>query len=478
MIEHVVILGGGACGMSAALVLARRGVRVTVLECEPRAGGLCGTQERDGFRFDLGGHRFLPRSAATAALVRDVLGEELLVRTRSSVVMHRGERYLYPLELDDVVRRFGVRRGVRAVASYAGERLRQRAFPSADRSFEDWVVHRFGRELYDAFFGPYTEKLWGLPPSEISADWAAQRISLPSLGDVLMRLVGARRGTPPRTYARRYLYPRLGIGQIFERMSEVVRGLGGTILLGERAIALGHAKGKVSRVTVEDREGRQRELACDAVLSTLALPSVARMLGPLSPRVARSSSNLRFRGIRLLNVMLDRPRVTPHTWMYVSEPRYLAARIQEPRHRSPAAAPEGKTSLMMEIPCAVGDDVWRAPREQIYERCMDDLASLGIPDLGDLRRDTLGSFDSFVEQGYPIYHLDYRSDRARTLEHVGRFANLVTCGRQGAFRYVFMDTAMEMGMRAAAVLLDGGDRLAPAELGSEQGLIEAKALTA
>src|SRR3954468_13154844 len=222
---RVAILGGGACGTTAAWHLARAGVDVTVLEREPRVGGLCGTEERDGFRFDFGGHRFISKSRALEQLVRELVGDDLLLRTRSSAVLHGGRRYRYPRELDDVVRNAGFVDGGRALASYARQKLTARR---ADVSFEDWVVQRFGRRLYDAFFGPYTHKLWGIPPTEISSDWAAQRISLPSLGDVLLRLLGLRQGGA-RTYAKHYLYPRRGIGQLFTRMAQEITALGGQI---------------------------------------------------------------------------------------------------------------------------------------------------------------------------------------------------------------------------------------------------------
>src|SRR5262249_19688594 len=151
--------------------------------------------------------------------------------------------------------------------------------------------------------------------------------------------------------------------------------------------------------------------------------------------VARSAGALRFRGIRLCNVLLDRPQVSPNTWMYVSEPRYLMARIQEPKHRSPDMAPPGQTSLMLEIPCDVGDDIWTAPASEIYDRCVDDLFRLGID---GVRAHTLDYFSTYVEEGYPIYHLDYQTDRQRVLGWVGDTPNLISCGRQGAFRYVFM----------------------------------------
>jgi protoporphyrinogen oxidase len=467
---RVVILGGGACGTTAAWHLARAGADVAVVEREPRVGGLCGTEERDGFRFDFGGHRFISRSRALEALVRELVGDDLLLRTRSSAVLNGGRTYRYPLELDDVVRNGGIADGTRALASYAAQRLKR---GGDDVSFEDWVVRRFGRRLYDRFFGPYTEKLWGIPPTQISSDWAAQRISLPSLGDVALRLAGLRYGGA-RTYARRYWYPRLGIGQIFERMAAVAEHHGARFVLGTRVVGLDRGRdGRVRAVRLSSGD----ELRCDAVISTVSLPLVAAMLGgaALPSDIARAAGGLKFRAIRLVHLLLARPEFSPHTWLYVSEPRYRIARIQEPRRRSPDMAPPGHTSLMLELPCAVGDELWRAPEEAVVARCLDELADLGF---GDVARDVVGHFSSFVEEGYPIYHLDYKRERARVLAWVGETPNLVTVGRQGAFRYVFMDTAMDMGVAAAETLLGRVGATPPSELGSDGALIESRALTA
>ena len=470
--QRVVVLGGGACGTTAAWQLARAGAGVTVVEREPRVGGLCGTEERDGFRFDFGGHRFISRSRALEALVRELVGDDLLLRTRSSAVLHGGRSYRYPLELDDVVRNAGLVGGSRALLSYGRQRLRRHG---ADVSFEDWVVRRFGRTLYDAFFGPYTHKLWGIPPTEISADWAAQRISLPSLGDVALRLLGLRHGGA-RTYARRYWYPRRGIGQIFERMATVAEARGACFRLGARVTGLERASdGRVRAVRLSSPAGDE-ELPCDAVISTLSLPLLARMLGgrSLPSDVARAAGRLRFRAIRLVHLLLDRPEVSPHTWLYVSEPKYRIARIQEPRRRSPDMAPPGCTSLMLELPCDVGDEIWRASDDAIYGRCLDELRALGF----DLAADVRQHFSSFVEEGYPVYHLDYRRERERVLAFCRDTPNVVSVGRQGAFRYVFMDTAMEMGVAAAELVLGRAGAVTPSELGAGGGLIEAGALTA
>jgi protoporphyrinogen oxidase len=486
---HVTILGGGACGMMAAWELCRRGVRVTLLEREERPGGLCGTVEDGGFHFDYGGHRVISQNRELVQRLEALMGSEFLRRVRSSVILYRGQQFSYPLRAEEVLRQIPPAEAAAAWFSYTTEALRRRVHPAPDHSFEDWVVHRFGRVLYDIFFGPYTEKLWGLPPSQISSDWASQRISLLHLTDVALRMAGLRRGGA-RTHARRYLYPRRGIGQLFGRMAEEICALGGEIRYGVEVCGLdmedlqaGRARVRAVRFIQAGQGGREEVIDTDQVISTLALPRAVQMVasarslqGPGAADAQRAAGRLRFRGVRFLNVKLDRPRFSPHTWLYVSEPRYLATRIQEPSHRSPFAAPPGKTSIMLEVPCQVGGAVWTLPTDALYERCMVDLEALGFP---GVERDTLGYFSTYVAEGYPVYHHGYDEDRRVALGFLGRVENLTSCGRQGSFRYVFMDTAMEMGMLAAARAAQGRSAtLEVAGLRSERGLIEARAVAA
>jgi protoporphyrinogen oxidase len=461
--------------MTAAWELALGGAQVTLLEREPRLGGLCATHERDGWRFDLGGHRFISRSGALVDRVRGLLGEELLERRRSSVILLGGRRYRYPLDAADLARNLPPLTGLRAVGSWARARARARLAPGRDATFEDWVVARFGRHLYDLFFGPYTEKLWGIPPTQIAADWAAERISLLDLGDALLRLLWLRHARRPRSYARGYYYPRFGIGQIFERMGEELRSLGANIRLEARATGFERdRRGHVRSVRFTDATG-EHTLPCDFVISTVSLPLAARWIAPSSAEVAEAAAQLRYRAVRFLNLQLDLPEVSPHTWMYVSEPRYLMTRIQEPRHRSPFMAPAGKSSLMLEIPCSVDDEVWRAPDAELLSRCLADLRAVGV----HVDEAVRGCFSTFVEDGYPIYALGYADHQRRLLEAVAAAPNLLSLGRQGTFRYVFMDIAMEMGVEAARqILAQAPDQPRFLTFRSDRQLVEAQALTA
>jgi protoporphyrinogen oxidase len=475
--RRVAVIGGGACGMAAAWELAQHGAEVTVLEREPWLGGLCATHEQQGWRFDLGGHRFISRSGELVERIRRLLGEDLLRRDRRSVILQGGKQYLYPLAERDLARHLSLWQGLRAVSSYAKTRLVQRVRPSPDRTFEEWVTARFGPYLYDLFFGPYTEKLWGIPPSQLSADWASERISLLSLSDAMLRLCHLSRTPRPRSYARGYFYPRLGIGHIFDAIGRDIDRLGARTLLGTQVVGLERdRRGAVGAVRYVGADGHEGTLPCDYVISTASLPLVTRWLFPSDDGLRRHGEALRYRAVRFLNVMLDRAEVSPNTWMYVSEPRYLATRVQEPKHRSPAMAPPGKTSLMLELPCGVGDAIWSASDAELYERCISDLDSLGIH---GLRQDTLGLFSTFVAEGYPIYSLGYAEHQKALLASIATAPNLLSCGRQGTFRYVFMDIAMEMGIAAARQVLGGQVRQASfASFRTDRQLIEAQSLTA
>jgi protoporphyrinogen oxidase len=467
--DPALVLGGGPSGLACAWELARAGRSVTVLEREPRAGGLCATLERDGWRFDLGGHRFVSSNAELARRVRELLGGDLLEQERRSVVLHSGRTFRYPLEAGDLVRSLGVRENVRAFAGYVAARVRQRVTPSPDRTFEDWVRARFGAPLYDKFFGPYTEKLWGIPAREISSEWAAQRIGLLHLGDAALRMMGLRREAI-RTYARRYFYPRLGMGQLFDRLAEETTRLGARIVLGAEVVGLVTSGKRVTHVRALV-DGRSTTFPCSSVYATIPLGDVAKQLGGDAP-----PSELAFRAIRFVNIMLRRREVSPNTWMYVADPRYTITRIQEPRHRSPDMSPPGTTSLMLEIPCAEGDDVWCGDDAELVEMALRELAALGF----DVRADVVGSFSFRVPHGYPIYRVGYEADRDRLLAHVARWDNLALGGRQGLFRYIFLDAAMEMGELAARQILRGGavDTDAIDRVRRERVLLETRALSA
>lgn len=447
--RHVVVVGAGATGSSAALALARAGNAVTLVEREARLGGVHATIERKGFRFHLGGHRFLRGGPETSALVDELVGDELHDHAPSSVVLHQGRTLRFPLELADVLRSQPMARARDTLAGFLAARKKARV---DERTFEDWAVHRFGPQLHRELLGPFAEKLWGVGPAQLSAAWVDGRLRPLSLSDAALRLVGLRGGRP-RGEAAPQLVPRLGTGRLFERMAEAIRAAGGAVVTETRVTGLSLAGGKVRAVRCAGISG-ERELPCDALVATLPLSRLALLLGDGSPppSVLRAAGRLRHRAVRLHHILLDMPEVSPHAFTWVADPRLPMSRIEEPRHLSPALAPEGKTSLTLELPCDVGGTLWTAEDAEVHERCVAALRTLGFSGIGEA---TMAHFSSFLEEAGPVLHLGHEEDRAAVLEYVDGFANVVPAGRQGAFRRAHMDAAMAMGLRAAEAVLSG-----------------------
>jgi protoporphyrinogen oxidase len=427
------VLGAGPAGLAAAWELAERGAAVALLEAGPAVGGMAGTVERGGWRFDYGGHRFLTRWPELEERVAKLLGEDLLRVDRHSVVISDGRRIGYPLELGDLLRRAPLRRGLRYLASWAQERLRR---PARDGStFEGFMTARFGPALYAEFFAPYTRKLWGLDPALLASDWAPQRIGAFDLGQALRHLLGTAR-EQPRTYARSFLYPRLGMGQLFTAIAGEIARCGGQVLCASEVtgLVLEAERVRAVRTPAGDVEARN-------FISTLPLDRLCALLG--QPRA------LRWRGLRFVNVRLDAPAQLGSTWAYLSDGAGRVSRVQEPARRSPFMVPPGRGSLQLEVPCSPGDELWELEAQALFERTWPELEAAGLHPAARVR----GAFATRLDRAYPVLTAITRRECAAALARSDALPNLQVVGRQGRFSYLFSDRAMEQGIAAARRIL-------------------------
>lgn len=468
MSEKVAVLGGGLAGLSAAWKLARAGFEVDVLESLSRVGGLAASFTRGGFVFDYGPHRFHTKNDDLLAEVRDLMGDELRGRSRKTTVYFMNRFFDYPLTGSNLLRNLPPSVAALCFFDFLSTWVRGRIAPKIDDSFESWVVNRFGRRLYDIYFGPYTAKVWGNDPTQLSSSWAAQRVAVVDLWDLIKHTLGIN--TRPTDefehspYLTDFHYPRHGIGTLPQRLADEIRAGGGRIHLNSRVVTVEHSEGR-ARSVLYLHAGELQSLAADYVVSSIPINSLVRNMQPVAPAVVlRAADGLKYRAMVFLYIMLDKPQVTDDHWIYFPAKEDVFNRISEIRNFSEDTVPEGQTSLCVEITCNEGDFLWTASNYELFERSVEGLERAGL-----IRRsEIMGYFVRRVTHAYPTYDLDFEENLNRLTGYLHSFENVLTIGRQGLFRYFNMDHAMETGLRAAEKIMSGALREKAIKVGQEQ----------
>jgi protoporphyrinogen oxidase/predicted dehydrogenase len=441
------ILGGGPAGLTAAYTLGRRGERGVVFEADGQVGGIAKTVEFNGYRFDLGGHRFFTKLQPVQRLWEEMIGDEFLTRPRLSRIFYNGKYFAYPLAAKDVVGRLGMLESTRCALSYLWAARRRGV--EAD-TFEEWVTARFGRRLYDAFFRSYTEKLWGIPGSEIRSLWAAQRIKNFSLGKAMLSMLGLRR-EHVTTLIEEFQYPRLGPGQMWEAFAARVQEAGVGIQMQHRCVSITHADRRVTGVSVR-RNGDLYDHQVDGVISSLALRDLIQCLDPPPPtEVLDAAKTLRYRDLVLVALMTTEEEPFPDNWIYLHDPDTRAGRVQNYGAWSAGMVRPGTTCLGVEYFCFQGDDIWQMPDQQAVSLATQELARIGLIDPSKV----IDGVKVLVPKAYPMYDSHYEGAVATVRAYLEQFENLQTCGRNGLHRYNNQDHSMWTAMLATLNLVEG-----------------------
>lgn len=442
--SQVVVVGAGPAGLTAAFELIRRGRQPLVLEADEVVGGISRTVERDGWRFDIGGHRFFTKVAPVEAFWHEILpDEDFMLRPRKSRIYYQGKFYDYPLRAMNALTNLGVLESLRCVASYAWVRVHP---PEDQSNFEGWVAARFGWRLYRHFFKTYTEKVWGHPGSEMGADWAAQRIKNLSLASAIVNaLLPGRAGTDITSLIEEFQYPKLGPGMMWERCAGKVVADGGRIEMRHRVVGIRRGPRGATSVVSAGPDGARREDPATAVVSTMPLSElVAAMDPPAPPEVVAAASDLEYRDFLTVALVVPADRVPWNdNWIYIHDASVRTMRIQNFGSWSPYLVKDGRNVLGLEYTVDEGDEAWSAPDERLVEQGKDELGRLGLVEPSAVE----AGYVVRMPKAYPYYDAGYH----RNVETIRKWLeaevpNVHPVGRNGMHRYNNADHSMYTAM--------------------------------
>jgi protoporphyrinogen oxidase len=441
--EDVVVIGAGPAGLTAAYELSRRGRRATVLEGDDVVGGISRTVERNGWRFDIGGHRFFTKVKPVEDFWHEILpDEDFMLRPRKSRIFYRGKFYDYPLRAVNALTNLGVIESLRCVLSY----LWTRANPPKDQTnFEGWVAARFGWRLYRHFFQTYTEKVWGHPGSEMQADWAAQRIKNLSLFSAVTNALLPKRNQKDITsLIEEFQYPKLGPGMMWERCAERVEAAGTKIYFDSR----------VERIRRDERgavevvaccEGAATAYPCTAVISSMPLSALVQAMEPPAPaEVQAAAGDLAYRDFITVALVVPADSVPwDDNWIYIHDQGVNTMRIQNFGSWSPYLVKDGRNVLGLEYTVSEGDASWNASDDELVETGKAELGRLGLLDPADVE----AGYVVRMPKAYPYYDADYH-DNVQTIRSwlEADVPNVYPVGRNGMHRYNNADHSMYTAM--------------------------------
>ena len=444
MDPHVLILGAGPAGLTAAYELSRHRIRSTVLEADSVVGGLARTEQYKGYYYDIGGHRFYTKITEVSRIWHEMMGDDFIAVPRLSRIYYHGRYFYYPLRPLNAFFGLGLRNSIWITLSY----FRARLFPRLpEDSLEDYVSNRFGRRLYDIFFKTYTEKVWGIPCHEIRAEWAAQRIHRLSFSSAVTSALFKARRQNIKSLIEKFEYPRLGPGMMWSRFKAFVEARGSCVRLDAPVVRINREGGRISGVSVQPRGGGEETVRGTHVISTLALRDLIQKLDPPAPDdVLRAANGLRYRDFLTVLLIVKRANVFPDNWLYIHSPRVLVGRIQNFKNWSMDMVPDsGTTSLGLEYFVSEGDELWSMPDHELIALAQRELQTLKLVEPHEVIDGTVKR----VRKAYPVYDETYRENLGVVRGYLDAFENIQTVGRNGLHKYNNQDHSMLTALLAA-----------------------------
>lgn len=441
----IAVIGAGISGLACAHKLIESGAQdVHILESADEAGGLCRTVSAEGFRFDLGPHQLHTSDAAIVCLLQDLLGGDLIELPRHAAISMHGKLLNYPLGISDLLTGLPLTTAIASGIDFAKAKL-QKSPPPA--TFKDWVLSNYGDRLYQQYFEPYTRKVWGCDPSQLSADCAEERLASQSLWDVIMSAFNSRRHRHSylthSPYNASFYYPRRGIGQLADQWRQRLKSSGATFHMNSEVKAI-HRNGRAFRLSGDGI----RTSDFDKVISTIPLNLLGAALqngGFTDVPIGKAH----YRSMVFTMLALKEQPAAKYHWIYFPSPETSFLRITQFQAISPDMSPPHAASICTETTCEYGDNCWTSRDELIAQRSISDLCAAGLISEKDVT-----SFNvQRARYAYPFMHMNYRQDLKDMMDYIDNIPGIFTTGRQGAFKYLDVCDLIPVAYQAAVKAL-------------------------
>ena len=453
MSKRVAIIGAGPAGLTAAYLLAKGNQEVIVFEKDPQyVGGISRTESYNGYHFDIGGHRFFSKSKEVEDFWTEILGDEMLERPRSSRIYYNNHFFSYPLVAFEALRKLGIIESTLCVLSY----LKAKVFPVKNpTNFEEWVTNQFGKRLFNIFFKTYTEKVWGIPCNEISADWAAQRIKGLSLSSAIFNALfkpnkkATDKDKVIKTLIDSFRYPKQGPGMMWEACAEKSKAMGVTLHMNCGVQKIEYTGNNWTVQTTS----QGHVTGFDYVLSTAPMRElVANVLPAFPATVAANAAALGYRDFLTVVLICKDEDAFSDNWIYIHDPKVKVGRVQNFKSWSPYMVPDPSMACYgLEYFCFEGDGLWTSSNADLIALGKKEIEKIGLTKASAV-------VDGYVvrqPKAYPVYDQFYKARVDSVRDALANYPGLYLIGRNGMHKYNNQDHSMMTAMLAAKNIIAG-----------------------
>lgn len=437
------IIGAGPSGLGCARELVNNDISdILIIDRNKSIGGLSRTDVFEGMRFDVGPHRFFTKNKEINKIWHDTLKTDFRPVSRLTRIYYKNKYFYYPIKPFDVLRKLDLAESLNAILSFFISQTRK----NTSVTFEDWIVRRFGRKLYETFFKTYTEKVWGVPCSQIGSEWAAQRIKGLNIIEIIKSSFTGRKNTKIKTLVEQFYYPILGAGQMYEAMCDKIVSNGAEVMLNSNVIRFNRQDNLIKSIDVVKTNNQTINISAKHFFSSIPLTHFFKMLEPAdSTIINNAAAMLNYRDHITVNLVVSKQNIFPDQWIYMHSPDVRMARITNYNNFSKAMrGDKNKTALSVEYFVFKNEEIWNKPDKFVSEVAIKELNKIGLVKNTDVEN----SWVVREPESYPGYYIGFQKPFSILKQRIDQFFNFTSIGRAGLYKYNNQDHSLMSGILA------------------------------